>query len=60
MIPQVAHSPASLVIEMSSTSLTGRGLLQSMPVEARRCTLSTKIDQSTIGPPENSTVASAA
>ena len=36
MIAQVAHNPASLVIEMSAISESARGRFQSMPVEARR------------------------
>jgi hypothetical protein len=36
MIAQVAHRPASLVIETSMIEDSGRGLPQSIPVEARR------------------------
>ena len=49
MIPKVTHSPAILVIDRSSVSRTGRRSDQSIPVEARKCTLSTRSDQATIG-----------
>ncbi len=57
---QVAHNPAILVIAPSMTSPSGRGLAQSIPVDARRCTLSTRIDTATIGTPEASSASNAA
>src|SRR4028119_285182 len=57
----VAQSPASLAMLMSSVSLSGRGgRAQSMPVEGLRWTLSTRIDQRSIGAPQATKAHSAA
>jgi len=49
-----------LTIDTSITDDTGRGRCQSIPVDARRWTLSITSDQTTIGPALNSNAPSAA
>src|SRR3546814_2055416 len=53
----VCSSDLSLVRLMSSVSRHGRRCAQSIPVDGLRCTLSIKIDHSTIGTPQASTLA---
>ena len=49
-----------MVIAPSVTARNGRGADQSIPVEGRKCTLSTNSDHSTIGVPEKTSASTAA
>ena len=51
MASQVIHSPTSLVTETSRTAAKARGRLQSIPVDARRWTLSTMSDHAAMARP---------
>ena len=55
-----AVDPVRLLRDESSDAPSGRGLAQSMPVDGRRCTLSTNNDHRTIGKPDQMSAVSAA
>ena len=60
MIAQVAHKPAILIRAVTHAAAQLRaGLLQSIPVDGLRCTLSTATDHSTMARPQKNTLASA-